>query len=62
MHKNSNKHEHVVEWYKKIQPLAIFRELFKALFLKYYAKYKAAFDAGVWLIENPGPFFIQAIV
>ena len=48
MYKNSNKYEHVVKWYKKTQPLAIFfRELSKALFSEYYAKYKAAFDAGV---------------
>ena len=63
MHKNSNKHKHVVEWYKTTWPLAIFLgELFEALFLEYYAKYKAAFDAGVWLIEDPGPFLMWAIV
>ena len=48
MHKNYNKHKHIVEWYKKTQPLAIFlRKLFEALFPEYYAKYKAAFNAGV---------------
>ena len=40
MYKRSNKHEHVVEWYKKIWPLATFLgELFEALFLEYYANY-----------------------
>ena len=63
MYKDSNKHKHVIKWYKKTWPLAIFfGELFEALFLEYYSKYKAAFDAGVWLMEDPGPFLMQAIV
>lgn len=35
---------------------------FAALYPKYYRKYKAAFDAGVWIKQDPGPFIGRVIV
>ena len=43
--------------------LAIFlKELFKHLFSKQYEEYQAAFNAGVWYTEDPGPWIGRAIV
>jgi len=36
--------------------------MFKAAFPKVYAEYRPAFDAGVWLPEDPGPFLGRSIV
>jgi hypothetical protein len=36
--------------------------MFKAVFPKVYAEYRQAFDAGVWLQEDPGPFLGRSIV
>jgi len=36
--------------------------MFKAAFPQWYEKYRKAFDAGVWLREDPGPFLGRAII
>jgi hypothetical protein len=36
--------------------------MFKATFPEWYDRYKEAFDAGVWLSEDPGPFLGRAII
>jgi len=36
--------------------------LFEAAFPEIYKQYRQAFDAGVWLTEDPGPFLGHAIV
>jgi hypothetical protein len=36
--------------------------MFEAAFPEVYAEYKEAFEAGVWLEEDPGPFLARAIV
>lgn len=36
--------------------------MFKRLFPDIYQKFQAAFDAGVWLSEDPGPWLGRAIV
>lgn len=36
--------------------------MFKAAFPKVYAQYRQAFDAGVWLQEDPGPFLGHSVV
>ncbi|KAJ7206727.1 hypothetical protein B0H12DRAFT_1270400, partial [Mycena haematopus] len=37
-------------------------ELFKALFPDFYFKYRKAFEAGVWLSEDKGPWLGRAVV
>ena len=37
-------------------------EMFKAIFPEEYERYKKAFDAGVWIREDPGPWAARAIV
>lgn len=53
-----------VRWYfRATRELAtILAEYFRAFFPKYYEKYKKAFDAGVWLTEDTGPFIGRVIV
>ncbi|TFK17419.1 hypothetical protein FA15DRAFT_605111, partial [Coprinopsis marcescibilis] len=36
--------------------------MFKHAFPEWYKKYQAAFDAGVWLREDPGPFLGRAVI
>jgi hypothetical protein len=36
--------------------------MFEAAFPKLYPEYQEAFDAGVWLQDDPGPFLARAIV
>jgi hypothetical protein len=36
--------------------------MFKAAFPDWYKKYRQAFDAGVWLRNDPGPFLGRAII
>jgi len=36
--------------------------MFKVAFPKVYAEYRQAFDAGVWVPEDPGPFLGRSIV
>ena len=36
--------------------------MFKVAFPDWYSKYKDAFDAGVWLKDDPGPFLGRAII
>ena len=40
----------------------ILAEMFKALWPEYYAKYEAAFKAGCWMKEDPGPFIGRAVI
>lgn len=35
---------------------------FKVAFPDYHEKYKAAFEAGVWMTDDPGPWLGRAIV
>jgi hypothetical protein len=37
-------------------------EYFSAAFPDEYTKYKEAFDAGVWNLEDPGPWLGRALV
>lgn len=37
-------------------------EMFEALFPEYYQRYRKAFDAGVWLRADPGPYLGRAAV
>ncbi|EDR13518.1 uncharacterized protein LACBIDRAFT_322506 [Laccaria bicolor S238N-H82] len=37
-------------------------ECFKVAFPNYYSQYKAAFEAGAWMMEDPGPWLGRAIV
>jgi hypothetical protein len=36
--------------------------MFEAAFPQLYQQYKAAFEAGVWIQEDPGPFIGRAII
>jgi hypothetical protein len=36
--------------------------MFEASFPQWYHMYRKAFDAGVWLREDPGPFLGRAII
>ena len=36
--------------------------MFKAAFPEWYDRYREAFDAGVWLSDDPGPFLGRAII
>jgi len=36
--------------------------MFEATFPDIYKEYKAAFEAGVWVQEDPGPFIGRAII
>lgn len=36
--------------------------MFKAVFPEFYLQYQEAFDAGVWLEDDPGPFLGRAII
>jgi hypothetical protein len=53
-----------VKWYfKATRPIAILLgQYFRVCFPREYSTYKAAFDAGVWVQEDPGPFLVRAIV
>ena len=63
MHTKDSKGANVKEWYRATRPLAIFLgELFKATFPDHYLQYKAAFDAGAWLCEDPGPWLMRVII
>ncbi len=45
------------------RPLAIYLgEMFKVSFPVYYERYRAAFAAGIWFTEDPGPWIGRAIV
>lgn len=45
------------------RPLAIYlAEMFKVSFPAYYERYRAAFAAGNWFTEDPGPWIGRAIV
>lgn len=35
---------------------------FKAVFPEWYGVYQDAFEAGVWFMEDPGPFLGRAVV
>jgi hypothetical protein len=41
---------------------AMLSEMFKAIFPDYHRKYSAAFDAGVWIQEDTGPWLARAVV
>lgn len=50
-------------YYVASQPVALrLAACFKVAFPEYYFEYKAAFDAGVWMTEDPGPWLGRAIV
>ena len=60
---NSSTAVAVRKYFMQTHPLAIFLgELFKHLFPKQYQEYQAAFNAGVWYTEDPGPWIGRAIV
>ena len=40
----------------------IFAAMFEVVYPEEYKKYKAAFDAGVWYTEDPGPWIGRAVV
>jgi hypothetical protein len=45
----------VRRYFISTRPLAIYLgEMFKVSFPAYYEKYRAAFEAGVWITEDPG--------
>ena len=50
-------------WYRVTRPLALMlATIFKELFPKEYEEFKEAFEAGVWLEEDPGPWLGRAII
>jgi len=54
---------HVRRYFEATKPVALrLSACFKVAFPDYYAKYKAAFEAGVWTSEDPGPWLGRAIV
>ena len=60
---NSTAAMRVCTYFQESRPLAIFLgELFKHIFPKEYAQYMAAFEAGVWYPEDPGPWIGRTIV
>lgn len=52
-----------MSFYRKTIPvvraLAI---MFETAFPAYYEQYQAAFDAGVWMEDDPGPFLGRAVI
>jgi len=53
----------VRRYYEGSRPVALYlSECFKAAFPDYYQKYKSAFQAGVWMEGDPGPWLGRAIV
>ncbi|KAI1785800.1 hypothetical protein LXA43DRAFT_1065566 [Ganoderma leucocontextum] len=53
----------VRKYFQATRPVAIFlAQLFKHAFPEHYEEYCAAFDAGVWYTEDPGPWIGRAIV
>lgn len=40
----------------------ILATMFEVLFPEEYEEYRTAFDAGVWYVEDPGPWIARAIV
>lgn len=60
----SSKGNQAVAWYQLgTRDLAAFLSaLFKASFPEYHERYKAAFAAGVWVAEDPGPWLGRAVV
>lgn len=53
-----------VQWYLAYtRPLALtLAEMFKVSWPTYYERYRAAFNAGVWVEDDPGPWLGRAIV
>ncbi|KAG1851642.1 hypothetical protein F4604DRAFT_1592270 [Suillus subluteus] len=53
-----------VQWYLAYtRPLALsLEEMFKVSWPAYYERYRAAFEAGVWVEDDPGPWLGRAIV
>ncbi|KAF8227783.1 hypothetical protein L208DRAFT_1379628 [Tricholoma matsutake] len=50
-------------WYHATRPVAlVLATIFKELSPKEYEEFKAAFEAGVWLEDNPGPWLGRAII
>ncbi|KAG2063333.1 hypothetical protein BDR04DRAFT_948841, partial [Suillus decipiens] len=53
-----------VQWYLAYtRPLALtLQEMFKVSWPEYYEMYRAAFEAGVWVEDDPGPWLGRAII
>ena len=50
-------------YYVGSRPVALYLSAcFQVAFPDYYVKYRAAFEAGVWTAEDPGPWIGRAIV
>ncbi|KAF8235452.1 hypothetical protein L208DRAFT_1376516 [Tricholoma matsutake] len=50
-------------WYHATRPITlVLATIFKELFPKEYEEFKAAFEAGVWLEDDPGPWLGRAII
>lgn len=59
----SDRRQALENYYQATSPLAItLAEYFKVLFPKAYLKFKKAFDAGVWVKEDPGPWLGRALI
>lgn len=53
----------VKRYFEGSRPVATYLgACFEVAFPDYYHKYKAAFKAGVWMSEDPGPWLRRAIV
>ncbi len=52
-----------MSYYLATRPIArAIAIMFQAVFPDFYAEYQEAFDAGVWLQDDPGPFLGRAII
>ena len=50
-------------YYYMTQPIAkTVAAMFKVSFPEWYERYSKAFEAGVWLRDDPGPFLGRAII
>jgi hypothetical protein len=55
--------QYVRRYFEGSRPVAQYLSMcFKVAFPDYYRKYKAAFEAGAWMPEDPGPWLGRAIV
>ncbi|KAH8101944.1 hypothetical protein BXZ70DRAFT_1018342 [Cristinia sonorae] len=63
LHKGSKGLASAAHYYMLTREVAeVISKMFEEFFPKEYRKYKRVFDAGIWIMEDPGPWLGRAIV
>lgn len=53
----------VLHYFSETEEIAvIIGEMFRATFPEEYVEYEAAFTAGRWVVQDPGPFMARCVV